>query len=151
MAHCAQRHLIEAAADAEPAPLASSRRPTGPPQTPATTLDLKGGPGPGVLQIVTLGCRLNAFESEVMRQNANAAGLKNAAIVNTCAVTGEAVRQAAQTIRRLRREQPSTRIIVTGCAAQTEPGRFSAMPEVDAVIGNAEKMALGTFQALSLG
>src|SRR5262249_56023800 len=67
------------------------------------------------------------------------------------AVTGEAVRQAAQTIRRLRREQPSTRIIVTGCAAQIEPGRFSAMPEVDAVIGNAEKMAFGTFQALCSG
>src|SRR5499426_415450 len=106
---------------------------------------------PASVRIVTLGCRLNAFESEVMRQHASAAGLANAAIVNTCAVTGEAVRQAAQTIRRLRREQPSTRIIVTGCAAQIDPGRFSAMPEVDAVIGNAEKLAFGTFQALCTG
>jgi len=99
--------------------------------------------------VVTLGCRLNAFESEVMRQHASAAGLANAAIVNTCAVTGEAVRQAAQTIRKLRREDPCRRIIVTGCAAQIDPGRFSAMSEVDAVIGNAEKMLPDTFQALA--
>ena len=108
-----------------------------------------GGERKAAARIVTLGCRLNAFESEVMRHRAEAAGLTNATIVNTCAVTGEAVRQAAQTIRRLRREQPSTRIIVTGCAAQIEPHRFDAMPEVDAVIGNAEKVALGTFQALA--
>jgi len=101
------------------------------------------------VRIVTLGCRLNAFESEVMRQHATAAGLTNAAIVNTCAVTGEAVRQAAQTIRKLRREDPSVRIIVTGCAAQIDPGRFGAMTEVDIVIGNAEKMLPGTFQAVS--
>jgi threonylcarbamoyladenosine tRNA methylthiotransferase MtaB len=101
------------------------------------------------LHILTLGCRLNAFESGVMRQHAEAAGLTNAAIINTCAVTGEAVRQAAQTIRKLRREDPSLRIIVTGCAAQIEPGRFGGMAEVDAVIGNAEKMLPATFQALS--
>ena len=88
-------------------------------------------------------------KSEVMRQHATAAGLTNAAIVNTCAVTGEAVRQAAQTIRKLRREDPSVRIIVMGCAAQIDPGRFGAMTEVDAVIGNAEKMLPGTFQAVS--
>jgi threonylcarbamoyladenosine tRNA methylthiotransferase MtaB len=101
------------------------------------------------LRVLTLGCRLNAFESELMRQHAEAAGLTDAAIVNTCAVTREAVRQAAQTIRKLRRENPSLRIIVTGCAAQIEPGRFGAMAEVDAVIGNAEKMLPATFQALS--
>src|SRR5262245_4162697 len=88
-------------------------------------------------RVLTLGCRLNAFESEVMRQHAAAAGLSNAAIVNTCAVTGEAVRQAAQTIRKLRRDEPAIRIIVTGCAAQIDPARFGAMAEVDAVIGNA--------------
>jgi len=151
MAHCAQPHAMEAAADAEHAKVAPSRRAKGT-QSPAAAMDLGGAdPGPGSLRIVTLGCRLNAFESEVMRQNASAAGLTNAAIVNTCAVTGEAVRQAAQTIRRLRREQPRTRIIVTGCAAQIDPGRFGAMPEVDAVIGNAEKLAFGTFQALCTG
>jgi threonylcarbamoyladenosine tRNA methylthiotransferase MtaB len=104
---------------------------------------------PAAVRIVTLGCRLNAFESEVMRQHASAAGLAHAAIVNTCAVTGEAVRQAAQTIRKLRRENPSMRIIVTGCAAQINPGRFGAMREVDAVIGNAEKLRPDTFRALS--
>ena len=117
----------------------------------AATTGLPGQDGSAAasVRIVTLGCRLNAFESEVMRQHATAAGLTNAAIVNTCAVTGEAVRQAAQTIRKLRREDPSVRIIVTGCAAQIDPGRFGAMTEVDAVIGNAEKMLPGTFQAVS--
>ena len=90
--------------------------------------------------IITLGCRLNAYESEVMRKHAEDAGLEDAVIVNTCAVTAEAVRQAAQTIRKLRRERPSARIIVTGCAAQIEPERFAGMSEVDHVIGNAEKM-----------
>src|SRR5262245_15822060 len=102
------------------------------------------------VRIVTLGCRLNAFESEVMRGHATASGLGDAVIVNTCAVTGEAVRQAMQTIRRLRRESPHARIIVTGCAAQTEPDRFAAMPEIDAVVGNAEKMRAETFQGLSI-
>jgi threonylcarbamoyladenosine tRNA methylthiotransferase MtaB len=97
-----------------------------------------------------MGCRLNAYESEVMRGHAEAAGLGDAVIVNTCAVTAEAVRQATQAIRRMRREAPHARIIVTGCAAQTEPGRFADMPEVDAVIGNAEKMRADTFAALSV-
>jgi threonylcarbamoyladenosine tRNA methylthiotransferase MtaB len=100
--------------------------------------------------VVTLGCRLNAYESEVMRAHASAAGLDDAVIVNTCAVTGEAVRQAAQTIRRLRRERPAATIIVTGCAAQVEPERFAVMPEVDHVIGNHEKMKADTFRGLGV-
>jgi threonylcarbamoyladenosine tRNA methylthiotransferase MtaB len=101
-------------------------------------------------RIITLGCRLNGYESDVMRAHAAAAGLDNSAIiVNTCAVTAEAVRQATQTIRRLRRESPSARIIVTGCAAQIEPERFAALSEVDHVIGNAEKMQAETFAGLS--
>jgi threonylcarbamoyladenosine tRNA methylthiotransferase MtaB len=90
--------------------------------------------------MVTLGCRLNALESEVVRREAAAAGVSDAVIVNTCAVTGEAMRQARQMIRRLRREHPDQRIIVTGCAAQLSPEMFAAMPEVDRVLGNAEKM-----------
>jgi len=90
--------------------------------------------------IVTLGCRLNAFESEVIRTEANAAGLTDAVIVNTCAVTGEAVRQARQTIRRLRRDHPGRPLMVTGCAAQLDADAFAAMPEVDRVLGNAEKL-----------
>jgi threonylcarbamoyladenosine tRNA methylthiotransferase MtaB len=101
-------------------------------------------------RVVTLGCRLNAYESEVMRRHAAAAGLDGAVIVNTCAVTSEAVRQAMQTIRRLRREDPDVRIIVTGCAAQIEPSRFAGMPEVDAVVGNAEKMHAATFHGLTI-
>ncbi len=88
----------------------------------------------------TLGCRLNAYESAAMKELAARAGLGDAVIVNTCAVTGVAVRKSRQEIRRLRREHPGARMIVTGCAAQTEPHSFAAMPEVDAVIGNAEKM-----------
>lgn len=95
--------------------------------------------------IVTLGCRLNAFEAEVIRGNATAAGLSDCVVVNTCAVTTESVRQAQQTIRRLRRDRPTARLVVTGCAAQLEPERFTAMPEVDAVIGNADKLARETF------
>jgi len=101
--------------------------------------------------IITLGCRLNAYESEVMRKNAADAGLSDAIIVNTCAVTGEAVRQAKQTIRKLRREHADARIIVTGCAAQVEPERFADLPEVDHVIGNAEKVKAETFLGLSTG
>jgi threonylcarbamoyladenosine tRNA methylthiotransferase MtaB len=101
-------------------------------------------------QVITLGCRLNTYESEVMRRHAREAGLDNAIIVNTCAVTGEAVRQATQMLRRLRREQPNARIIVTGCAAQIEPERFAGMPEVDHVVGNAEKMQAETFAGLSI-
>jgi threonylcarbamoyladenosine tRNA methylthiotransferase MtaB len=99
--------------------------------------------------IVTLGCRLNAYESEVMRSHAVAAGLDDCVIVNTCAVTGEAVSQAKQTIRKLRRERPSARLIVTGCAAQLEPERFAEIEGVDHVIGNAEKLEPATFHALS--
>ena len=91
-------------------------------------------------RVITLGCRLNAFESEVMRRHASAAGLKDTVIVNTCTVTAEAGRQARQTVRRLRRRNPRARIIVTGCAAQIDPGAFVAMPEVDQVLGNTEKM-----------
>lgn len=91
-------------------------------------------------EIITLGCRLNSFESEVMRAAAMAAGLENAVIVNTCAVTAEAERQARQAIRKLRRERPGVRVIVTGCAAQLHPERFAAMPEVDRVLGNSEKL-----------
>ena len=97
------------------------------------------------LEIITFGCRLNAYESEVMREHANAAGLGEAVIVNTCAVTGEAVRQARQAIRRARRERPEAKIIVTGCAAQIDPARFAAMDEVDHVVGNQEKLEARTF------
>jgi len=91
------------------------------------------------VDVVTFGCRLNAYESEVMRREASSAGIDNAVVVNTCAVTAEAVRQAKQTIRRLKRERPDVRVIITGCAAQTEATTFAAMPEVDRVIGNEEK------------
>lgn len=91
-------------------------------------------------EVVTFGCRLNALESEVLRRNAVTAGLQDAVIVNTCAVTGEAERQARQAIRRLRRERPTSKIIVTGCAAQIHPDQFAGMAEVDLVLGNTEKM-----------
>ncbi|MBL9095489.1 MAG: tRNA (N(6)-L-threonylcarbamoyladenosine(37)-C(2))-methylthiotransferase MtaB [Alphaproteobacteria bacterium] len=92
------------------------------------------------VEVVTLGCRLNAYESEVIRAKAREAGLTDAVIVNTCAVTAEAVRQARQNIRRLRKENPGAKVIVTGCAAQTEPETFAEMPEVDHVLGNADKL-----------
>jgi len=104
------------------------------------------------IEVVTFGCRLNTYESEVMRQEAQKAGLgelpAGAVIFNTCAVTGEAVRQARQAIRRARRENPDARIIVTGCAAQTEPATFSAMAEVDLVLGNEEKLSAHSYRAL---
>lgn len=90
--------------------------------------------------VVTFGCRLNAYESEVIRENAQKAGLENAIIFNTCAVTAEAERQARQAIRKYRRENPHAKIIVTGCAAQINPDSFSQMPEVDQILGNMEKM-----------
>ena len=96
-------------------------------------------------QILTFGCRLNAFESEVMRGQAAAAGLDDAIIVNSCAVTAEAERQVRQSIRRARRENPDAQIIVTGCAAQIDPARYAAMEEVDRVIGNEEKLAADTW------
>ncbi|SFQ37454.1 threonylcarbamoyladenosine tRNA methylthiotransferase MtaB [Roseivivax halotolerans] len=91
-------------------------------------------------KFTTLGCRLNAYETEAMKRMAEEAGLSGAVVVNTCAVTSEAVRKARQEIRRLRRENPDARVIVTGCAAQTEPETFADMDEVDQVIGNSEKM-----------
>jgi threonylcarbamoyladenosine tRNA methylthiotransferase MtaB len=91
-------------------------------------------------EIVTFGCRLNAFESEIIRRAAGEAGLRNAIIVNTCAVTAEAERQARQAIRRARREHPGARIIVTGCAATLSPQRYAAMPEVDRVLDNDAKL-----------
>ncbi len=93
----------------------------------------------------TLGCRLNAYESEAMREMADVAGLSDAVIVNTCAVTAEAVRKSQKEIRRLKRENPTAKMIVTGCAAQTEPERFADMAEVDLVLGNIEKMAPETW------
>ena len=92
------------------------------------------------VEVVTFGCRLNIAESEVIRREAERAGFADAVVVNTCAVTAEAVRQARQTIRALRRERPQAKIVVTGCAAQTEPDTFAAMPETDGVLGNAEKL-----------
>ncbi|PIE15440.1 MAG: diaminopimelate epimerase [Rhodobacterales bacterium] len=92
-----------------------------------------------------LGCRLNAYESEAMKDLAGQAGLKNAVVVNTCAVTAEAVRKSRQEIRRLRRENPDAKVIVTGCAAQVEPETFAKMDEVDLVVGNSEKMQPGTW------
>ncbi|WP_435256924.1 tRNA (N(6)-L-threonylcarbamoyladenosine(37)-C(2))-methylthiotransferase MtaB [Thioclava sp. FR2] len=96
----------------------------------------------------TLGCRLNAYETEAMKELASAAGVEGAVIVNTCAVTTEAVRKAKQEIRKLARENPGAPVIVTGCAAQTEPETFAAMPEVTRVIGNHEKMQAETWSAL---
>ncbi len=92
------------------------------------------------LDIVTFGCRLNTYESEVIRREASAAGVVDAVVVNTCNVTSEAVRQARQTIRRIKRERPDANIVVTGCAAQTAPEQFARMSEVDRVLGNEEKL-----------
>ncbi len=92
------------------------------------------------VDVITFGCRLNAYESEVMKAHAAGAGLQGAVVVNTCAVTSEAQRQARQAIRKARRDNPEARIIVTGCAAQTDAAAFAAMPEVDVVLGNEEKL-----------
>jgi threonylcarbamoyladenosine tRNA methylthiotransferase MtaB len=96
-------------------------------------------------RIVTFGCRLNTYESEAIRARAAEAGLDDAVIFNTCAVTAEAVRQSRQAIRRARRERPGARIVVTGCAVQSEPQTYAAMAEVDLVLGNAEKLAARSF------
>ena len=93
------------------------------------------------VDVITFGCRLNTYESEVIRRQARAAGLPETVVFNTCAVTAEAVRQSRQAIRRLKRERPAARIVVTGCAAQTEPGSFADMPEVALVLGNEEKLS----------
>ena len=105
----------------------------------------KTGGARGEPTVITFGCRLNAYESEVMRGHARKAGLGDAVIVNTCAVTAEAERQARQAIRKARRERATARIIVTGCAAQIDPGRFADMPEVDQVLGNEEKLKPESF------
>jgi threonylcarbamoyladenosine tRNA methylthiotransferase MtaB len=99
--------------------------------------------------VVTFGCRLNAYESEVIRRHAVAAGLSDTVVIHTCAVTAEAERQARQAIRRARRDYPQARIVVTGCSAQVAQGVYAAMPEVDAVIGNAEKLRPETWRALA--
>ena len=99
------------------------------------------------VEVITFGCRLNTYESEVMRAEAEKAGLNNAILVNTCAVTGEAVRQARQAIRKARRERPDAKVIVTGCAAQIDPAAFAGMAEVDLVLGNAEKSQAGAYSA----
>ena len=101
------------------------------------------------VEIVTFGCRLNTLESEVMRRHARAAALEGTVIVHTCAVTVEAERQARQAIRRLRRQRPGSRIVVTGCGVQVAPGGFAAMPEVDHLIGNAEKLRRATWAGLA--
>ncbi len=92
------------------------------------------------VEIVTFGCRLNAFESEVILREAQRAGLERTIIINSCAVTNEAVAQARQSIRRLKRQRPEVRIVVTGCAAQTQAQMFAEMSEVDHVVGNDDKM-----------
>lgn len=96
-------------------------------------------------ELITFGCRLNTYESEVMRGHAMAAGMTNAVIINTCTVTNEAERQARQAVRKARREHPDAKIIVTGCAAQTNPGQFLKMPEVDQILGNMEKLEPQSF------
>jgi threonylcarbamoyladenosine tRNA methylthiotransferase MtaB len=99
------------------------------------------------VELVTFGCHLNTYESEVIRAHAQAAGLADTIVVNTCAVTAEATRQARQAIRKLARERPGARIVVTGCAAQVEPKSFRDMPEVDRVLGNAEKLEANSWAA----
>jgi threonylcarbamoyladenosine tRNA methylthiotransferase MtaB len=102
------------------------------------------------VDVITMGCRLNAYESEVMRKHALAAGLEDAIIINTCAVTSEAERQARQTIRRQRKAHPDAKLIVTGCAAQIHPERYAAMDEVDMVLGNEEKLKPDAFSVQEL-
>ena len=109
--------------------------------------DETAAPPPGAPVFETFGCRLNAYETEAMKGLAAEAGMQDAVIVNTCAVTAEAVRQARQRIRRLRKDNPGARVIVTGCAAQTEPQTFAQMPEVDLVLGNLEKMRPESWRA----
>jgi threonylcarbamoyladenosine tRNA methylthiotransferase MtaB len=103
------------------------------------------------VETLTFGCRLNAYESEVIKAEAEKAGVSGALIVNTCAVTGEAVKQARQAIRRARRDEPARKIIVTGCAAQTEARSFADMAEVDLVIGNADKLKAESYASFAFG
>ena len=95
--------------------------------------------------VVTFGCRLNVYESEVIKNHINQAGLSNTIVFNTCAVTAEATRQARQAIRRSKRQNPDANIIVTGCAAQIDPAQFSKMTEVDHILGNEEKLSAKSF------
>lgn len=101
--------------------------------------------------IQTFGCRLNAYESEVIRSHVTTAGLSNVVVINTCAVTGEAERQARQAIRRARRDNPEAQIVVTGCAAQINPDAYATMPEVDTVLGNEEKLVADSWSGLGDG
>src|SRR6185437_5375222 len=103
------------------------------------------------IEVLTFGCRLNAYESEAIKARAAEVQLQGAVVVNTCAVTAEAVRQSRQAIRRIRRERPDARILVTGCAAQIQPETYAAMAEVDAVIGNAEKLQADTYAVFGQG
>jgi len=103
------------------------------------------------LKFETFGCRLNAYESEAMDRLASSAGVTDTVVVNTCAVTAEAVRQARQKIRKLQRENPQSRVVVTGCAAQTEPEKFANLPGVDQVLGNAEKLRAATWADMARG
>jgi len=104
------------------------------------------------LEMINFGCRVNAYETEVMRREAGLAGLGDlpggAVVINTCAVTAEAVRQAKQRIRKARRDNPEARIVVSGCAAQTEPETFATMDEVDLVLGNEEKLHAHNYRQL---
>ena len=99
------------------------------------------------VEVVTFGCRLNAAESEVIRREAARAGFADTVVINTCAVPAEAVRQARQAIRALRRRRPQAKIVVTGCAAQTEPQTFAAMAETDCILGNGEKLTAAGWAA----
>jgi len=127
--------VVEGAKDAPPnRPLRHAPHDTSP-----AALRLQGRS----VDVITFGCRLNAYESEQIRAQAAADGIADAVVFNTCAVTGEAVRQARQAIRKARRERPGARLVVTGCAAQIDPASFAAMPEVDLVLGNAKKAAPG--------
>src|ERR1700744_133679 len=99
------------------------------------------------VEVITFGCRLNAFESEGIAREASSAGLSDTIVINSCAVTNEAVAQARQSIRRLKRERPEARIVVTGCAAQTQSADFAGMREVDRVIGNDDKMRSAAWRA----
>src|SRR3954470_13934967 len=103
------------------------------------------------IEVVTFGCRLNAYESEAIKARAREAQLRDVVVVNTCAVTAEAVRQSRQTIRRLRRENPRRPILVTGCAAQSQPQTYAAMAEVDGVLGNQEKLAAQSYADFGTG
>lgn len=110
-----------------------------------TCTERSGDPGSDGPDVVTFGCRLNAFESEIVRGALDEAGAGDVVVVNTCAVTAEAERQARQAIRRLRRERPGAEIVVTGCAAQIDPQAYAALPEVDRVVGNREKLNAATY------